>query len=92
MSTAMSTKRSFLSDRSTAKPAVSSSEVHLSLYSLIAGVLLMIVGVKASVDVVMIVGFFFAACGALALNALFWASYYAKHGHPKFNARPYSYE
>ncbi len=89
MSTAMSTKRSFLSDRSLAREeaGVAPSTVRLSLYALFAGVLLMIAGGYAGVDVVMIVGFFAAACGGLALNALFWAQHYEMHGQPEISIR-----
>ncbi len=87
MDTAMSVKRSFVSDRNAPKPAVRRSETNLALYALIAGILLLVVGAKAAVDIVTIVGFFFAASGALALNSLFWASYYGKHGEPKISAR-----
>lgn len=84
MNTAMSTKRSFISERSASKPAVQSSEKHIALYALVAGLLLLVVGVKTDITALMIVGFFFTASAGLALNSLFWASYFAKHGEPKY--------
>jgi hypothetical protein len=85
MNTAMSTKRSFVSERSALKPVVKSSEVQISLYAFVAGILLLIIGVKADISALMIVGFFFTASAGLALNSLFWASHFAKHGEPKFS-------
>ncbi len=89
---AISVKKSFVSERGISRPAVRRSETQIALYALVAGVLLIVAGAQASVDILMIVGFFFAASAGLALNALFWAGYYAKHGEPKVTIRRKLYE
>ncbi len=85
MSTAMSTKRVFLAEHAASKPALLSTEAHVSLYALVAGILLLVVGGKADFASLMIIGFFLTASAGLALNSLFWAHYFAKHGEPKFH-------
>lgn len=92
MDTAMSVKRSFVSDRNFSKP-VQTSGTQYALYAMAAGLLLLIVGAQTSVDILMIVGFFFAVSAGLALNALFWSGYYKKHGEPEIDLRqPRNYE
>ncbi len=92
MSTAMSTKRSFVSSRSAASPSTGSRAVSYSLYALVAGVLMLVIGAQASVDILMIAGFFFAMSAGLALNTLFWAGYYEKNGGPEFKMPTEFYE
>ncbi len=89
---AISVKKSFVSERGISRPAVRRSETQIALYALVAGVLLLVAGAQASVDILMIVGFFFAASAGLALNALFWAGYYEKHGQPEFKMPTEFYE
>ncbi len=92
MSTAMSTKRSFISERGVSKPAAPRSEAQIALYAFVAGILLLLAGTQVNVDILMIAGFFFAVCGALALNALFWAGYYKEHGGPEGSSYSQFYE
>ena len=92
MSTAMSTKRSYVSSRGNSAPGFRRNEVHLALYALIAGVLLLVVGAQADIGILMIAGFFAAVSAGLALNSMFWASYFSKHGEPKFSIRSKFYE
>ncbi len=89
---AVSVKRSFVSERSASKSVVHRSEWPIALYALAAGILLLVIGAEASVDALMIAGFFVAISAGLALNALFWAGYYAKHGAPKIDLRSGFYE
>ena len=92
MSTGMSTKRSFgVVERGVSKP-VYLGAVHFALAALVAGVLLLVIGAQASVDILMIIGFFFAASAGLALNAMFWGSYYEKHGVPRLSSRTRNFD
>lgn len=77
MNTAMSTKRTFISNREEVTPR--SHEVQYAVYALLAGLMVMIVGIQASINIFMVAGFFAAVCAGLALNSMFWASYFSKH-------------
>lgn len=92
MSTGMSTKRSFGVERSVARGETHLNETHFALAALVAGVLMLVIGAQTSVDILMIVGFFFAASAGLALNAMFWAKYYTKYGDPKFSFRSRTFD
>ncbi len=92
MSTGMSTKRSFAVDYCAPRKETSLGATHYALAALVAGVLLLVIGAQTSMDILMIVGFFFAASAGLALNAMFWGNFYAKHGEPKFSIRTRTFE
>lgn len=77
MSTAMSTKRTYISTRDSAAPR--GHEVQYGVYALLAGLVVLIVGIQANINVLMIAGFFTAVCAGLALNSMFWAGYFTKH-------------
>lgn len=86
MNTAMSTKRTFISSRESAAPR--KNEL---LYALVAGLVIMIVGIQANINILMVAGFFATVCAGLALNSMFWANYFTKHPEKlsmrKFNNR-----
>lgn len=77
--TAMSSRRtsSIISVRQAAAPAATSgNKIGTAVISLIAGLLVLALGIKLDVTALMGVGFTVFACALMYLNAMFWAYMY----------------
>lgn len=77
--TAMSSRRSssIISARQASVPAATGgSKIGIAVISLIAGLLILALGVKLDVTAIMGVGFTVFACALMYLNAMFWAYMY----------------
>ena len=90
MNTAMSSKRVATSGRIAFATSTTTSEIHTFLVALVAGVLVLFIGIQANVTALMFVGFLATTCSGLALNSMFWARYFEKH-KTGFSTRRFPY-
>ncbi len=76
MNTAMSTKRTHISNAGPTPRTTDKGGSHAPLIAFVGGFLVMLLGIATSIGWIAVIGFTAFVCAFMYLNSMFWADFY----------------